>query len=102
MRRPAVSVASSRHVMLVMTSLSTLYAFLYCSMLSNALGMLPLFGGALFMFVRVAKLMAHTLMGEGRKYLTRRLRAAFVALTLVALACSVALVTTYPVPPSRA
>lgn len=97
MRRPAVSVASSRHVMLMLTSVTMLYAFLYCCMLSSALGLLPLLGGAFWMSARVAKLMAHTLLGDGRKYLTRRSRAWFTALTAAALVSCGALVALYPV-----
>ena len=44
-----IYVASSRRVMLVLMSLSTIYQYMYTSLFSSALGMLPVFGGAMFM-----------------------------------------------------
>ena len=49
--------ASSRRVMLVLMSLSTIYQYMYSSLFSSALGMLPVFGGAMFMSARMAGLL---------------------------------------------
>lgn len=92
-----MSVASSRRVMLVLMSLNTLYEYMYCTMLSSALGMLPVFGGAMFMSARVAMTMTHSVFGDGRKYLTRRMRIAFTVITAVMLLCTLTLIALYPV-----
>ena len=43
------TVPASRRMMLVLMSLNSLYQYMYCSLLSSALGMLPVLGGVLFM-----------------------------------------------------
>ncbi|MEG0640278.1 MAG: hypothetical protein RR824_09575 [Clostridia bacterium] len=91
-----ISVASSRRVMLVLMSLSALYEYMYCTMLSSALGVLPVFGGALFMNACVGMTMSHTLFGDGRKYLTRRMLIAGTVITVVMLLCTLALITMHP------
>ena len=92
-----IYVASSRRVMLVLMSLSTIYQYMYTSLFSSALGMLPVFGGAMFMSARMAGAFAHTFLGNRRKYLTRRMRAVFCVLTAITLLCSLALIALYPV-----
>lgn len=92
-----ISAASSRRVMLVLMSLSTLYEYMYCTMLSSALGMLPVFGGAMFMTARVAMTMTHFLFGDGRKYLTRGMAVAIAVMTALMLLCALLLVLLYPV-----
>ena len=92
-----IYVASSRRVMLVLMSLSTIYQYMYTSLFSSALGMLPVFGGAMFMSARMAGAFAHTFLGDRRKYLTRRLRALFCVLTAITLLCSLTLIALYPV-----
>lgn len=92
-----IYVASSRRVMLVLMSLSTIYQYMYTSLFSSALGMLPVFGGAMFMSARMAGAFAHTFLGDRRKYLTRRMRAVFCVLTAITLLCSLALIALYPV-----
>ncbi|MCI5957679.1 MAG: hypothetical protein MRZ54_11925, partial [Clostridiales bacterium] len=92
-----IYVASSRRVMLVLMSLSNLYQYMYASLFSSALGMLPVLGGAMYMSFSVAGAMAHTLFGSGRKYLTSRMRVAFALITAVMLLCSALLIILYPV-----
>ena len=53
-----IYVASSRRVMLVLMSLSNLYQYMYASLFSSALGMLPVLGGAMYMSFSVAGAMA--------------------------------------------
>ncbi len=90
-------VASSRRVMLVLMSVSTLYQYLYATLLSSALGLLPVFGGAMFMSASVAGMLGRVLFGQGRRYLTRAMRAAFAVLGSVMLLCALLLLTLYPV-----
>lgn len=92
-----IYVASSRRVMLVLMSLSTLYQYMYISLFSSALGMLPVFGGAMFMNARMAGAFAHTFLGDRRRYLTRRMRVLFGVLTGITLICTLALIALYPV-----
>lgn len=92
-----IYVPSSRRVMLVLMSLSNLYQYMYASLFSSALGMLPVLGGAMYMSFSVAGAMAHTLLGDGRKYLTRRMRVAFALITAVMLLCTALLIALYPV-----
>ena len=92
-----IYVASSRRVMLVLMSLSTIYQYMYSSLFSSALGMLPVFGGAMFMSARMAGAFAHTFLSDRHKYLTRRTRVVFCVLTAITLLCSLALIALYPV-----
>ena len=92
-----IYVASSRRVMLVLMSLSTLYQYMYISLFSSALGMLPVFGGAMFMNARMAGAFAHTFLGDRRRYLTRRMRVLFGVLTGITLICTLSLIALYPV-----
>lgn len=92
-----IYVASSRRLMLVLMSLSTLYQYMYATMLSSALGLLPVFGGAMFMSARVALTMSDTVLGRGRKYLTHKMQMAFLGLSMLMLLCTFALLSLYPV-----
>lgn len=94
--RPQTAVTASRRVMLVLMSLSTLYQYMYCSMLSSALGMLPVLGGAMFMTVRVTATFCHSVLGDGRKYTTRRMRVVFTVLCSLMLICALVLQLLYP------
>ena len=90
------TVPASRRMMLVLMSLNSLYQYMYCSLLSSALGMLPVLGGALFMTARVAMTYAHSVWGDGRKYTTHRMRVAFTILSFLMLLCTVILQLLYP------
>ncbi len=89
--------ASSRRVMLVMMSLSTLYNYLYSMSVSSAYGLLPILGGALLMTGTVATTYTQTFLGENRKYLTHRLRVLGTLLLVVMLLFSLILFTIYPI-----
>ncbi|MEG2316811.1 MAG: hypothetical protein RSC91_11355, partial [Clostridia bacterium] len=68
-----------------------------CTMLSSALGMLPIFGGAMFMNGRVGVSFTHLVMRGERKYLTRRMQLVSVCLTALMMLCTLVLVALYPV-----
>ena len=89
--------ASSRRVMLVMMSLSTLYQYLYCMSLSSAYGLPPVLGGALFMSGAVASAYAQTFLGNNRKFLPRRLRIVGTLLLVLMLLLSLTLFAFYPI-----
>ncbi len=91
------TLAASRRVMLMLTSLSTLYDYLYTMSVSSAYGLLPIFGGALFMSGRVAGIFGRTFVGENRKYLSRRVRVTGTALLGAMLVLCVLLFSLYPV-----
>ena len=89
--------ASSRRVMLVMMSLSTLYNYLYSMTVSSTYGLLPILGGALFMSGAVASAYAQTFLGENRKYLNRRMRVTGTLILVLMLLFSLALFSIYPI-----
>ena len=89
--------ASSRRVMLVMMAPGTLYNYLYSMAVSSAYGLLPVFGGALFMSGAVATAFAQTFLGENRKFLTRRIRVAGTLILVLMLLFSLALFSAYPI-----
>lgn len=95
--RRDLPVASARRVMLVLMSIGTMYQFMYCTMLSSALGMLPVFGGAMYMSARVSGMLWQLLIGENRKYIQRSARIACIALSSVMLLCTVTLAALNPV-----
>lgn len=77
-------------------SFSTLYAYLYCMMVSYTLLEMPIFGGALFMSGRVAALYFEIFTGPGKRTLPKRLRwMGPVALGFLML-CNLALLMFYP------
>ncbi len=89
--------ASSRRVMLVMMSLSTLYNYLYSMSVSSAYGLTPILGGALFMSGATASAYTQTFLGENRKYLPRRMRITGTLLLLVLLLFSLGMFSIYPI-----
>lgn len=89
--------ASSRRVMLVMMSLSTLYNYLYSMTVSSTYGLLPILGGALYMSGAVASTYAQTFLGENRKYLNRRMRVTGTLILVLMLLFSLALFSIYPI-----
>ncbi|NLO84471.1 MAG: hypothetical protein GX096_03445 [Clostridiales bacterium] len=94
--RFSISTASARRLMLVLMSVSTIYQYMYSTMLSSALGMLPLFGAAMFMSAQVATTLSHISFGDGSKYLTKRMRIAFMIISGIMLLCTLALLFIYP------
>ncbi|MBQ8536456.1 MAG: hypothetical protein IJ461_03515 [Clostridia bacterium] len=77
-------------------SFSTLYAYMYCMMVSNALLEMPIFGGALFMSGRVSAIYFEIFTGPGKMILPRRMRwIGPVALGFLML-CNLALLMFYP------
>ncbi|MDD3214181.1 MAG: hypothetical protein PHY64_10930 [Eubacteriales bacterium] len=89
--------ASSRRVMLVMMSLSSLYNYLYSMSVSSAYALPPILGGALFMSGAVAATYAQTFLGENRKYLARKMRVFGTALLVLMLLFSLTMFAIYPV-----
>lgn len=85
-----------RQSLLDWMSFSTLYAYMYCMMVSHALLDMPIFGGALFMSGRVAQMYFAIFTGQSRRMLPHRMRwigpAAFGLLML----CNLALLMFYP------
>lgn len=91
-----IYVASSQRVSQVFLSLCTLYHYLYVSMLSAALGLLPVAGGALFMTARVSRVLGETALGTARRYMTRGMRVLLGVLCGLMLLCMFALLGLYP------
>ena len=89
--------ASSRRVMLVMMSLSTLYNYLYSMSVSSTYGLLPILGGALFMSGATASAYAQTFLGENRKYLNRQMRVTGTLLLVFMLLFSLMMFALYPI-----
>lgn len=89
--------ASSRRVMLVMMSLSTLYNYLFSMTVSSVYGLLPILGGALFMSGAVASAYAQTFLGENRRYLSRRMRVTGTLLMVFMLLLSLTVFAVYPI-----
>lgn len=87
---------SSRRAMLVLMSLTTLYQYMYCMIMSSSLSLTPIFGGALFMSSRVATTLAHTLLGDERKSLPRKMRVIDSVLLGFMLLCLLLLLAVYP------
>lgn len=89
--------AGSRRVMLVMMSLSTLFNYQYSMTVSSAYGLVPILGGALYLSGAVASAFSQTFLGEGRRYLTRRMRTVGTLLLALLLLLSLILFSIYPV-----
>ena len=87
---------ASRRAMLVLMSLNTLYQYMYCMMLSSALSLAPVFGGALLLSARVAIELARLTLGSGRKGLPHRIRVACMVLLSFMLLCNLLLLAVYP------
>ena len=88
--------ASSRRVMLVMMSLSTLYNYLYCMMACNSFAVLPVFGGALYMGGRVAIIYGQTFVGENRAYLSRKTKIGGTVLLVLMMIYVLVLMSMFP------
>ena len=94
---------SSRRVMLVMMSLSTMYHYLYAMTVSSAYGLAPILGGALYMSGAVTTAFSQTFLTDNRHCLTRRMRVVGSLLTGVLLLFSLVIFSIYLVfsaPPS--
>ncbi len=95
---PSLPTASSRRQMLVLMSLSTLYHYMYCMMVSSAFSLTPVLGGALMMSAQVATALAHAVAGDRGQGLPRAMRAAGIAFLGFVLLCNLAFLALYPVP----
>lgn len=95
--RSEASPQSSRRVMLVLMSLSTLYHYMYCMMVSSAFLLTPVFGGALMLTAQVGGTLVHLALGDGRKHLPKGMRAVAIVLLVFMLLCDLALLAVYPV-----
>lgn len=83
--------------MLMMMSLSTMYAYMYSMLASSALGLLPVFGGALFMCCRITTVFFQSFMGVKSRALTPRMKAVGITLLVLMLICALLLLTVYPI-----
>lgn len=86
----------TRQAMLSWMSLTMLYAYMYCMMVSQALLSMPIFGGALFMSGQVSVLYFETFTGPGRKRLPRWLARLGPAVLGFLFLCNLALLAFYP------
>ena len=78
-------------------TLSGLYAYMYCMMMSAALTDLPMLGGALYLCSRVAVIGMRVMGAPSRVKLTGAMKAAAVALSAVMLLIALALVVFFPI-----
>ena len=88
--------SSAQRGMLVLMTLNTLYAFMYCAMVSSALSLIPAFGAALYMSGRVTMTFLHVFTGDSRKYVSARVRVVGTALLGLMLLCILFLFFTFP------
>lgn len=58
----------------MISTLTSLYAYIYCMMASQSLTAMPVYGGALFMCGRAATMFGHTFSARAERYLPRGLR----------------------------
>ena len=79
-----------------MMSLRMIYQFLYASILSSALTSLPVLGCALFLNSQVSLMLWRLLRGRDRAFLTRRMRRACLALTVLMLLGTLGMIAIYP------
>ena len=91
-----ISAGVFRRTLPAVMSLSTLYQYLYCMVVSGALLRTPVFGGALFMSARVAMELSRMAWGDGRKNLSRRMRIIGSVLLGAMLLCNILLLAVYP------
>lgn len=87
---------SSRRTMLVLMSLNTLFDYLYCMLVGNAFGLMPVFGGALYMFGRVSAALARLCLGRDGQYLTRKMKFAATLLLAALLIYQLLLLAVFP------
>ncbi len=79
-----------------MMSVSSVYSYIYCLLLSNALVGLPLFGGALYLTAQVGQVFFTTYAGQRRALLPRTARLWHTALLCVLMVISLSVVVIYP------
>ncbi len=89
--------ASNPKTMLVLMSLSTLYAYMYCMLASGAFSLLPVFGGALFMCGQITLTYFHVFTGANRCFLSKAQRVIGTVLLVVMLLCCLLLLTLNPI-----
>lgn len=87
---------SERHGMLVLMSLSVLYHYMYCMMVSSMLSVSPVVGGALFLTARVGGMLIQWLWGKKRKYITKGMYIAGMAFLCVMLVVLFLLLAVFP------
>jgi len=85
-----------RQSLLDWMSFATLYAYMYCMMVSHSLLDMPIFGGALFMSGRVAQMYFAIFTGRNRQLLPKRMRWIGPAALGVLMLCNMALLMFYP------
>jgi hypothetical protein len=90
-------IARTRSAMMTLMSLSNLYAFMYCMLVSRSLVAMPIFGGALFMSSRVAAVFFQSYTGEARKYLSFTARWLGPAMLTILLLSNFFLLMIYPI-----
>lgn len=90
-------VEKTRNAMVPLMSLSTLYAFMYCMLVSNELVSMPIFGGALYMSGRVAVIFAQTFTGEARKFMQPKMRTLGIIMLVVTLLLNLFLLAIFPI-----
>ncbi len=77
-------------------SLSSMYAYIYCLLVSNTLTSLPIFGGALFMCFQVASDFFTTCMGSASRILPAGIRKVRVSVLILLLLMNLFLIVIYP------
>ena len=95
-------IRTARPDMAAMMSLRMIYQFLYASILSSALTSLPVLGCALFLNSQVSLMLWRLLRGRDRAFLTRRMRRACLALTVLMLLGTLGMIAIYPMALSSA
>ncbi len=90
-------IARTRSAMMTLMSLSNLYAFMYCMLVSRSLVAMPIFGGALFMSGRAAAVFFQSYTGEARKYLSFTARWLGPAMLSILLLSNFFLLMIYPI-----
>lgn len=80
----------------MLSTLTGLYAYIYCMMVSQALTDTPVYGGALFMCARVATVFGQAFSSRTAKYLPPRLKPLRWALLAVLLLLNLLVVVLYP------
>ena len=82
--------------MQVMMSLSALYHYMYCMVISSSMSLSPVFGGALLLSARAGNMLIQMLFGNRRRYLSNGTRIVGIVLLVVMILCSVLLLAVYP------
>ncbi len=90
-------IVRTRSAMMTLMSLSNLYAFMYCVLVSRSLVSMPIFGGALFMSGQTAAVFFQSYTGESRKYLSFRSRWMGPAMLTILLFSNFFLLMIYPI-----